>query len=185
MEYNSTNNAYDLSLFEQRTAYVRQQPRAEAGVSRAGRAAGKRSGSRSGKTVTPQRAAEQKKEREQRQARSKFVRVLALGILAVIAVTMLINSRVDYHELTMDIDEANKELTELEQDYEALRVKFDTKMSDAAVEEYAVSTLGMQKRENSQTEYISLHVGSVFEIANEQSDDWYQTNLEKILSYSD
>ncbi len=184
MEYNSTNNAYDLSLFEQRSTYVRA-PRAEAGTAaRAGRSTGKRTGSRS-RTITPERMAEEKRERERREARSRFVRVLALGILAVIAVTMLISSRVDYHELTMEIDNANDKLTELEQDYEALRVKFDTKMSDAAVEEYAVSNLGMQKRENSQTEYISLNVGNVFEIANEQSDDWYQTNLEKILSYSD
>lgn len=184
MEYNSTNNAYDLSLFEQRVPYVRA-PRANAATaSRAAKNTGKRSGSRS-KTITPERMAEEKRERERREARSRFVRVLALGILAVIAVTMLISSRVDYHELTMEIDSANQTLTELEQDYEALRVKFDTKMSDAAVEEYAVSNLGMQKRENSQTEYISLNVGNVFEIANEQSDDWYQTNLEKILSYSD
>lgn len=184
MEYNSTNNAYDLSLFEQRVPYVRASKADAGAAARAAKNSGKRRGSRS-KTITPERMAEEKRQRERREARSRFVRVLALGILVVIVVTMLISSRVDYHELTMEIDDANKTFTELEQDYEALRVKFDTKMSDAAVEEYAVNELGMQKRENSQTEYISLNVGNVFEIANEQSDDWYQTNLEKILSYSD
>ncbi|MBE6759383.1 MAG: hypothetical protein E7554_04755 [Ruminococcaceae bacterium] len=184
MAYNSGNNAYDLSLFEPRQTYVRATPKAEAGVSRQGKVGAGRSGAKS-RTVTPERKAESRKERERRIARTRLVRILALSILAVIVITMLVSSRVDYHELTMEIESANKQLTELEQDYEALRVKFDTKMSDAAVEEYAVNTLGMQKRENSQTEYISLNVSNVFELSDQESDDWYQTNLEKILSYAD
>jgi len=184
MAYNSGSSAYDLSLFEPRPAYVRTTPKAEAGVSRSGRAAGRRSSKKSG-PVTPARKAESRKERERRIARTRLTRILALCIMAVIVVTMLVGSRVDSHELTMEIEKANKQLTELEQDYEALRVKFDTKMSDAAVEEYAVNQLGMQKRENSQTEYISLNVGNVFELADRQTDDWYRTNLEKILSYTD
>ena len=184
MAYNAGSNAYDLSLFEPRQTYVRSTPKAEAGVSRSGKMSGGRSGGKQ-KTVTPERKAESRKERERRIARTRLVRILALGILVVIAITMLVGSRVDYHELTMEIEDASKRLTELEQDYEALRVKFDTKMSDAAVEEYAVNELGMQKRENSQTEYISLNVGNVFELSDQQSDDWYRTNLEKILSYAD
>lgn len=183
MAYNSGNNAYDLTLFEPRTAYVRA-PKAEAGVSHTGKMTRRRSGTKS-KTVTPERRAEIRRERENREMRTRLVRILALGILGVIVLTMMVGSRVDYHELTMEIENANKQLTELEQDYEALRVKFDTKMSDAAVEEYAVTMLGMQKRESSQTEYISLNVGNVFELADQQSDDWYQTSLEKILSYAD
>ncbi len=184
MAYESGNNAYDLTLFAPRKSYVRATPKAEAGVSRTGRLSGGRSGAKS-KTVTPERKAESRKERERRIGRTRLARILALGIFMVIVFTMLIGSRVDYHELTMEIEAASKELTELEQDYEALRVKFDTKMSDAAVEEYAVNELGMQKRESSQTEYISLNVSNVFEFADQQSDDWYQTNLEKILSYAD
>jgi len=183
MGYNNGNNAYDLSLFEQRPAYVRA-PRAEAGVSRAGKMSGKKTGSRS-KTPTAAQRAEEKALRERREARNRLVRVLAVAVIAVIAITMLVGNRVDYHELTMEIEEASRTLTELEQDYEALRLEFDNKMSDTAVEEYAVNVLGMQKRENSQTEYISLEVGNVFEIADQQTNDWYQTNLEKILSYGD
>lgn len=182
MGYNDSN-AYDLSLFEQRESYVRAA-RAEAGASRAGRASGKQTGKKN-KVISAEQMAEARKEREAREARNKFAKLLALGIILVIALTMLVGTRVDYHELTVDIENANQKLTGLEQDYEALRLEFDNKMSDTAVEEYAVSVLGMQKRENSQTEYISLNVDNVFEIADEQSNDWYQTNLEKILSYSD
>ncbi len=183
MGYNNGNTAYDLSLFEARQAYVRT-PRAEAGAVRTGKMNSKSAGSRS-KKLTAGQLAEERKKRETREARSRLVRILAFAIIAVIAVTMLVSNRVDYHELTMEIEAASRTLTELEQDYEALRLEFDNKMSDTAVEEYAVNVLGMQKRENSQTEYISLNVGNVFEIANEQSNDWYQTNLEKILSYGD
>lgn len=184
MGYNSGNNAYDLSLFEPRdNVYVRTN--AEAGVSRAGgKSTAKRSGSRS-RTATPERRKETKQERERRSARTKLARGLAIGIMLVIGVTIFIKGQVQHHELTREIEKASVSLTELEQEYEALKVKFDTKMSDSAVEEYAVNELGMQKRENSQTEYISLNVGSVFEIADEESDDWYQTNIERILSYTD
>ena len=183
MSYNPTNNAYDLSLFEQRQAYVRA-PRAEAGAARAGKMAGKGTGTKSKKLTAAQRA-EEKKLRETREARNRLVRILAFAIIAVIAITMLVNDRVNYHELTMEIETASKKLIALEQDYEALRLEFDNKMSDTAVEEYAVNVLGMQKRENSQTEYISLNVGNVFELSDTQPNDWYQASLEEILSYSD
>lgn len=183
MGYNPGNNAYDLSLFEQRQTYVRTTPRAEAGVTRAGGRAGtKGAGSRSRSAAN---SAEEKLLREHREASLRLARWLAIGIICVIGITMLVGSRVDYHELVMEIEKANAQLTELEQDYEAMRLEFDNKMSDTAVEEYAVNVLGMQKRENSQTEYISLNVGNVFEIGSQQANDWYQTNLDRILSYGD
>lgn len=185
MGYQS-NTAYDLSLFEGRRTYVRPTPppKAEAGTAHRGKSAGKQAGTRT-KAPTAEQKAEARKLRETRQARVRLAQILALCVIAVIAVTVLVSSRVDYHELTMEIEAASRELTDLEQEYEALRLEFDNKMSDTAVEEYAVSQLGMQKRENSQTEYISLDVSNVFEIDGKQSNDWYQTNLEKILSYGD
>ena len=182
MGYNETSNAYDLSLFERRQPYVRAT--AEAGTARSSKTGSRRAGTRT-QEKSAQQKAEERAAQERREANIRLARVLAIGIIVVIAITMLVSNRVDYYELTMDIEEANRTLTELEQDYEALRLEFDNKMSDTAVEEYAVNVLGMQKRENSQTEYISLNVGNVFEIANQQSNDWYQTNLEKILSYGD
>lgn len=183
MEYNSTNNAYDLSLFESRTPYVRASAAAGAGsAARSGKSAGKRTGS---KTITPERMAQERRSRKQRKSRSMLVTVLAVTILFVIAVTMLVSSHVASYELTLDIEKANARLTGLEQDYEALSIKYDTKMSDAVVEERAINELGMQKRDNSQTNYLTLNVDNVFEISGHQTNDWYQTSLENILSYSD
>lgn len=180
MGYN--NGAYDLSLFSQRSPYVR----ATANV---GTAQAKKNSSKSRKPGTSAKAPTSLEEERERIARhetiTKLARVLVVGMLAAIAVTVFIGNRVEDLELTRQIENANATLVGLQQDYEALRVDFDNKMSDAAVEEYAVNVLGMQKRENGQTEYISLGVGSVFEIGDEQSFDWYQTNLENILSYGD
>lgn len=184
MGYNESSNAYDLSLFERRQPYVRTTVKAEANAARAGKASAGRSTTRT-KPLTAEEKAEAKEAQERREARSRLARILAVGIIFVITITMLVGNRVEYHELTMDIENANSALTELEHEYEALRLEFDNKMSDSAVVEYAVNELGMQKRERSQTEYIRLDVGNVFEIAGQQTNDWYQTNLEKILSYED
>lgn len=181
LDYNSTNNAYDLSLFEPRQQYVR----AESGSVRTGSAAKKSRSRTRSKTKTPQRDMAEKERRAAREARGRLARILACGIAAFIAVAMLISSRVEFHELTLEIDKADKQLVLLEQDYEALRVTFDNKMSDTAVEEYAMSELHMQRRENSQTEYISLGVGDIFEIDDERSLDWYQSSLQKMLSYDE
>ncbi len=183
MGYNSGNNAYDLSLFEPRQSRVRTNAEAGSGASRTGsKVAGKRPPSRS-KTTTPERKSKSRSKNDG--LRSKLAGGLAIGMFIIIAFAMLIGGRADYLEVTRQIELAKADLTELEQEYEVLKVKFDTKMSDSAVEEYAVNVLGMQKRENSQTEYISLNVGNVFEMADTQPNDWYQASLEEILSYSD
>ena len=185
MAYNS-NQALDLDIFDPRkTAGTRSRAKAGTGTVETGsKPAAKRTPPRS-KTMTPERRKELKQEKERREAGRKLARRLAFGIIAVIAVTVLLKGQVQHLELTREIEEANAELINLEQEYEALKIKFDTKMSDSAVEEYAVSVLGMQKRENSQTDYISLGVDNVFELAGQESDDWYQTNIERILSYTD
>lgn len=62
-----------------------------------------------------------------------------------------------------DIDDLNDELTVLEQEYEVMKITFDSKMSDAAIEKYATEILGMQRRENNQTECLRLNDSNSFE----------------------
>lgn len=182
MAYNPANNAYDLSLFEpKRSPYVSVRQEATARKKNNNAAKG-RTGTR--KTINaPEKEAVRESKLVGKTDRANLVQWLVIGIVLIVVVSVLISSRVEHHELTLQIDEASSRLELLKQDYEALRVSFDTKMSDTAVEEYAVKTLGMQKRENSQTEYISLGTGDIFEIADEQSLDWYNSGLEELLSY--
>ena len=114
------------------------------------------------------------------------IRWVALGALLSLAVMLLVVSNMENHELTAQIEIANAQLQLKQQDYEAMCVEFDTKMSDAAVEEYAETVLGMQKRENSQTEWISLGSGDVFETTQPAKDSlWVRSKFASLLSYND
>jgi cell division protein FtsL len=80
---------------------------------------------------------------------------LAFGVLAVFfSVSIYYQSR--ENELTTAIEQSESELVTLQNDYDGLMVQYDTRMSDAAIEEYAENTLGMQKRENFQLEWITV-----------------------------
>lgn len=95
--------------------------------------------------------------------RADVIRLIIAVILGLSIITTLVVSSAQNYDLLIEINETEAELMSLEHEYEALMVEFDTKMSNAAVEEYASGVLGMQKRENSQTEWIDLGTGDVFE----------------------
>ena len=101
-------------------------------------------------------------------AQVKTVAVVALGLLIV---AIVIAGSAQTSKLTRMIEEKNAALVELQQDYEAMSIQHETKMSDSAVEEYAIEVLGMQKRESSQTNYVPLGSGDSFEVAT-RSDNW-------------
>lgn len=95
--------------------------------------------------------------------RAKVIRGVVCVIAALTIITTLVVSSAQNYDLLVEINKTEETLMSLEHEYEALMLEFDTKMSNAAVEEYASTVLGMQKRENSQTEWIDLGTGDVFE----------------------
>lgn len=88
---------------------------------------------------------------------SSFIAMLLITLLLLVANSQKVN------DLTDEIKKKNETLTGLEQEYEAMRVSFDSKMSDAVIEEYAINVLGMQHRENNQTEWLNLNNNDIFE----------------------
>lgn len=99
---------------------------------------------------------------------------LAFSALALFF-TISINYQVKENELTTAIEKSEAELTSLQNDYDGLMVKYDTKMSDSAIEEYAKNTLGMQKRENFQLEWIAVGEQDDFDNENTKKEglvDW-------------
>lgn len=99
---------------------------------------------------------------------------LAFSVLALFF-TISINYQVKENELTTAIEKSEAELTTLQNDYDGLMVKYDTRMSDAAIEEYAKNTLGMQKRENFQLEWITVGEQGDFDNENTKKGglvDW-------------
>ena len=101
-----------------------------------------------------------------------IIRGAALLALAAFVITMLVVSQVQSHELTRSIQEKQAELVELQQQYDIMMDKFNTEMSDSAVEEYAAEHFGMIRCESSQTEYVSLDSDEYFEFGTETKSNW-------------
>lgn len=101
-----------------------------------------------------------------------LLRRIAICAAAAATITLLIVSQVHSHELTRSIEATQKNLVELQQDYDIMMDKFNMKMSDSAVEKYASERLGMQIADNAQTEYISLGSDEHFEFGTEDRSSW-------------
>ncbi len=92
-----------------------------------------------------------------------------------------ISYQVRENELTNTIAEREKQLAALRDDYQGLKVTYDNKMAPAAIEEYARTKLGMQKRERFQMEWIEVGREDDFE-----NDDAKKTGLiDQFMSYFD
>lgn len=93
--------------------------------------------------------------------RVAMVVFMALMIITLLAI--MVGNQQKVNDITHDIKNKTTELTVLEQDYEVMKISFESKMSDAAIEQYAIKELGMQHRENYQTEWLSINNDDVFE----------------------
>lgn len=176
MSYYSGSTAYDLSLFEPRERRTVEDKESKLRAERE-----KRNQKKAQTAAKENASVKQKLQSASKQQIGKYV---LCTIAAALMFGGLIINQVKFNELTGEIQSANSQMTALTQDYEALRVDFETRMSDSAVEEYVTMNLGMQKRESSQTEWVTLSQGDIFEIAGETAESgWLGENFEKLLSY--
>ena len=93
---------------------------------------------------------------------ASLFRWIVLGAMSAAVLAVLVISCAQSHELTRNIRTKEAELKTAQQEYDAMLDKFNATMNDSYVEEYA-KELGLQKREASQTEYVTLEGGDVFE----------------------
>jgi len=111
---------------------------------------------------------------------------VAILMIIVIGVGVLLNCQMQHYELLQEISTANATLSELQQDYVDLSVTYESKMSNSAIEEYATTVLGMQKRDDDHTEYVTLGGGDVFEsTTNDGIFEWLEDKFDELLSYMD
>ncbi len=89
--------------------------------------------------------------------------VLIAAVMFIALLGLMVANQQKINDINHDIKNKTAELTVLEQDYEVMKISFESKMSDAAIEQYAINELGMQHRENNQTEWLSLNNKDVFE----------------------
>ena len=173
------NVAYDFSLFEGRAVSYTERVNERRQTQKKQQATKSRTASQ---TQTSTRSASKAGQID----RKSLARGVAIGIIFAVAVGALLSCRMEYHELMQEISAANSTLSELQQDYNDLSVSFETKMSNSAIEEYATDVLGMQKRDNSQTEWVTIGGGDVFEYTSDNgAAQWLQDEIDKLLSYMD
>lgn len=111
------------------------------------------------------------------------LKLLAASGMSVLLLFTFVALNLNYdaraNELANTIAEREQELKTLQNDYEGLKVKYDTRMSDTAIQEYAEKELGMQKRENFQIHWIDVGEKNEFE-----NDELQKKGLiERIASY--
>lgn len=98
-----------------------------------------------------------------RYGRFNVIAVISIAVMFIVLLAIMVANQQKVNDITNDIKDKTDELTVLEQDYEVMRITFESKMSDAAIEQYAIEVLGMQHRENNQTEYLNIDNVDIFE----------------------
>ncbi|MBE6764289.1 MAG: hypothetical protein IJP10_02520 [Clostridia bacterium] len=190
MAYSGAAYDYDFALFEPRRSYVGESDRDVSGRkkgsgSRTGTSKS-RTGSKTSKAKTVSEQERKRLARAAKKAHEKRVKtgLYALaGVAAALLITFMVAGGVQQHEYTQRIDDANAVLNELNNDYEALRVEYETRLGASAVEEYAVNNIGMQKVQNSQITWVTVEKGDVFEVAKPTRGIFSTSSLNDLLSY--
>lgn len=146
--YNSSS-AYDFDLFEQSSAAPQLEPKRRPSQPQQQK-----------KRPRPaQKTAQQRKAEAALARRTAIVRAAVILVFAVI-VGLSVNSRSRLNELHGDIVKAQNSLSELQSEHTRLTMMLNSKVSLEKVEEYAVYTLGMVKRDRYQIVYFDLSEGN-------------------------
>ena len=136
----------------------------------------------------------EKQSKPQHQHQAKTVKLknkkafkTALNVLSIaVAVSMVIgiiytNSQIT--EITTNISQVQKEITELESEKAYLNFTMESRMSLNEIEDYAVGVLGMVKMDSTQVEYIEIESENKVEFSGENLSDKIEEAVQPVLSY--
>ncbi|MBE6895144.1 MAG: hypothetical protein E7483_06055 [Ruminococcaceae bacterium] len=138
---------------------------------------------------------EQRPERQQKpQQQAKTVKLknkkafkTALSVLSIaVVVSMIIgviytNSQIT--EITTNISQVQREITELESEKAYLEFTLESRMSLNEIEDYAVNVLGMVKMDSTQVEYIEIESENKVELNSDNLGDRIEEAVQPVLSY--
>ncbi len=94
--------------------------------------------------------------REQREAAARAAVILVTAVLVVAMVAGALSTMAKKHELTKQIESAERTLSTSQSEYVRMSTKLDSLVSMSMIDEYAVNKLGMCKVSNSQIRYIDV-----------------------------
>lgn len=161
MAYSNSSSAYDFSMFEMRPARKAESDKPQRSQPESRRTESKPK--TASKTTSKKMSAAKRRELARQRAMLTF-----LSIVLVSAVVLLIGAKTARTEVTHLLDAQQQKMDTLTEEHGAMMVEFERRMSDVAIEEYVIS-LGMQKRESLQTDWVEVPGGDVFEIAVDRS----------------
>lgn len=162
MAFLSSNNAYDISVFEDENL-ENQDLHKENKVIK-----------------IPKKKIEQAKRRKRNPLKLTVSFLFSAVVVAVVG--MIIYSQVQLTELNQKISEAQETLENSQSEYTQMQMNVDAKYTTSIIEEYAQDKLGMTKANSSQKEFVDLSSGDKAKIVEKEDKSIFDTIVDWISS---
>lgn len=164
MAFLSSNNAYDISLFEDAIEDISYEEL-----------------HKKNKVVKlPRRKIEQVKRRKHNPLKLTAGFLFSAVIVAVLG--MIIYSQVELTELNQQISVAQEKLENSQSEYTQMQMNVDAKYTTSIIEEYAQDKLGMTKASNSQKEFVDLSSGDKAKVIEKEDKSIFDSMIDAISS---
>lgn len=162
MAFLSSNNAYDISVFEDENLENQDLHKKNKVVK------------------IPKKKFEQAKRRKRNPLKLTVGFLFSAVVVAVVG--MIIYSQVQLTELNQKISEAQETLENSQSEYTQMQMNVDAKYTTSIIEEYAQDKLGMTKANNSQKEFVDLSSGDKAKVVEKEGKSIFDTIVDWISS---
>ena len=162
MAFLSSNNAYDISVFEDENLENQDLHKKNKVVK------------------IPKKKIEQAKRRKRNPLKLTVSFLFSAVVVAVVG--MIIYSQVQLTELNQKISEPQETLENSQSEYTQMQMNVDAKYTTSIIEEYAQDKLGMTKANSSQKEFVDLSSGDKAKIVEKEDKSIFDTIVDWISS---
>ena len=162
MAFLSSNNAYDISVFEDDNLANQDLHKKNKVVK------------------IPKKKTEQAKRRKRNPLKLTVGFLFSAVVVAVVG--MIIYSQVQLTELNQKISEAQETLENSQSEYTQMQMNVDAKYTTSIIEEYAQDKLGMTKANSSQKEFVDLSSGDKAKVIEKEDKSIFDTIVDWISS---
>ena len=162
MAFFSSNNAYDISVFEDENLENQDLHKKNKVVK------------------IPKKKIEQAKRRKRNPLKLTVSFLFSAVVVAVVG--MIIYSQVQLTELNQKISEAQETLENSQSEYTQMQMNVDAKYTTSIIEEYAQDKLGMTKANSSQKEFVDLSSGDKAKVVEKEDKSIFDTIVDWISS---
>ena len=162
MAFLSSNNAYDISVFEDDNLENQDLHKKNKVVK------------------IPKKKIEQAKRRKRNPLKLTIGFLFSAVVVAVVG--MIIYSQVKLTELNQKISEAQETLENSQSEYTQMQMNVDAKYTTSIIEEYAQDKLGMTKANSSQKEFVDLSSGDKAKVIEKEDKSIFDTIVDWISS---